>query len=72
MELLISVLHVHHKIEDESFWPKLRDRGSAAAAALVNEMLAHHASIETLSSEITSGSAADSAKNDRNPCKKAA
>jgi hemerythrin-like domain-containing protein len=50
---MITVLDAHHRIEDECFWLGLRERGSADAAALVHEMLAHHAGIERLSAAIT-------------------
>ncbi|MEJ1965556.1 MAG: hemerythrin domain-containing protein [Gammaproteobacteria bacterium] len=52
IDLLSTVLHAHHQLEDESLWPKLRERGSSEDRALVDEMQAHHASIEEIGSKI--------------------
>lgn len=52
IDLLIIVLHEHHHAEDETLWPRLRERGSADVAALVHLMELHHANLEKISREI--------------------
>ncbi|MEV4757835.1 hemerythrin domain-containing protein [Micromonospora sp. NPDC049559] len=45
-ELLCSILHLHHEGEDVYAWPKLLERGGAAAEAIVPTMEAQHHAID--------------------------
>ncbi|MDX3096260.1 hemerythrin domain-containing protein [Streptomyces sp. ME01-24h] len=46
--LMCDVLHGHHEGEDLLLWPKLVERGGAAAAAIVPAMEAQHHTIDAL------------------------
>jgi hypothetical protein len=45
-KLVCLVLHLHHEGEDLLLWPKLHERGGAAAEAIVPTMEAQHHAIE--------------------------
>ncbi|MFG2048988.1 hemerythrin domain-containing protein [Micromonospora sp. NPDC048935] len=45
-EMLCHTLHLHHEGEDLLLWPRLVERGGAAAAAIVPTMEAQHHAIE--------------------------
>jgi hemerythrin-like domain-containing protein len=52
VSLLTTLLHEHHYNEDQSLWPRLLQRGSTNARAVVDLMLAQHGIIATLAIEI--------------------
>jgi DUF438 domain-containing protein len=52
IELLISLLHHHHRGEDKHLWPKLLDRGPGEVAAIVDLMEDQHKRLERLIAEI--------------------
>lgn len=45
IDLLNSVLHMHHSGEDKHVWPRLRQRGSAEITSIVGLMEEQHAAI---------------------------
>lgn len=40
-----GVLHTHHSAEDEHIWPRLRERGAAGIASIVDVMEEEHEDI---------------------------
>ncbi|WP_055587483.1 hemerythrin domain-containing protein [Peterkaempfera griseoplana] len=51
--LVCAVLHGHHEGEDLFLWPRLRERGGAAAEAIVPTMEQQHHDIEQRYAEVT-------------------
>jgi hemerythrin-like domain-containing protein len=52
IELVNTVLHHHHRVEDKHLWPRLLDRGSKDVASIVHVMEDQHQRLETMIAQV--------------------